>query len=113
MPLEMLLLDELEEPVCYCLCCLLAQRHIVDICLVAIIVLFKRFVNFCCCDFCCVSSALWWQSEFNEMLHHDAIRRKRTKLGCKIFGCLHKLARRGLDIVAPLLQSPALSDPFL
>ena len=46
MPLEMLLLDELEKAVCHCFCCLLAQRHIVDICLVAIIVLFQSLCRF-------------------------------------------------------------------
>ena len=42
----MLLLDELEKVVCHCFCCLLAQRHIVDICLAAIIVLFHSLCRF-------------------------------------------------------------------
>ena len=42
----MLLLDELGKAVCHCFCCLLAQRHIVDICLVAIIVLFQSLCRF-------------------------------------------------------------------
>ena len=46
MPLEMLLLNELEKAVCHCFCCVLAQRHIVDICLVAIIVLFQSLCRF-------------------------------------------------------------------
>ena len=42
----MLLLNELEEAVCHCFCCLLAQCHIVDIALVAIIVLFQLLRRF-------------------------------------------------------------------
>ena len=66
-----------------------------------------------CCNFCSLCSSLWWQCEVNKMLDHDAIRRKRTKLGCEICGCLHQLARRVVDIIARLLLSPALDDHLL
>ena len=51
MLLEMLLLDELEEAVGHCFCCVLAQGHIVGACLAAVIVF---FVN---CFFVLCSSA--------------------------------------------------------
>ena len=156
----MLLLNELEEAICNCFCCLLAQSHpgvciafsqlllrftcvlcssasgfslIVCLFVIAIIVfgvlcgnttgcgvlcsctsssaLWQHLVQ--CCNFCSFCSSLCWQCEVNEMLDHDAIRRKRAKLGCEICGCLHQLARRLVDIVARLLLSPTLDDQFL
>ena len=46
MLLEMLLLDELEEAVCHCFCCVLAQSHLGGICLVAIIVCLQLLLRF-------------------------------------------------------------------
>jgi hypothetical protein len=65
------------------------------------------------CDFHRVCSFLRWQGKLNQMLHHDAIRRERTELGSKVFGCLHKLPRRALCCDAQLLQSSSLKNPFL